>query len=462
MNDQPKTPKMPISDVYVNDFNRIARSLESRCQITGDIPSMGEMESQIALRGSIMKIASFRRELTSVRAMITRFIEDECWPEGTVDLEWLTSADMESVGQLHSAFRRTGREFADLGQEISGQLVNQVMELNYPGSEEDAARALSGLSPERSQRKKRDKKFMSIITDKEFMELELFLSDHPHKNALTTLSNKRTDGKALLRIFMRTIRLTGMRPIELFKCRILVGDTAREYSDHVISEIRKAPYQAAIAGLLTPLDQIPIDDGATLSAVVRKISETTGVPIILYIETAKTTNSNPKLKRPFRAQILDGISEDDLQVLCLAAHLNIFRMDQKKCSNHITAMTRNLSQIAAEVLPKRSDSMNLYSFRHDFATRARIAMPVWEVAALMGHTAKASTYAYGKRNTRKKSGSGSDGWMPSPDEEFAETIREKWGIAANTVAQVDSRQALNAALGLEAPAENPAPAGPGR
>jgi len=116
-------------------------------------------------------------------------------------------------------------------------------------------------------------------------------------------------------------------------------------------------------------------------------------------------------------------------------------------------------------LPNRKDALNLYSFRHDFATRARRMLQVWEVAALMGHTARASTYAYGKRNTRKSSSSSggkvrasSDGgWMPTHDAEFAEAIREKWGASSDGATQVNPRQDLATALGIDLPDATPFP-----
>ncbi|MFG6573584.1 hypothetical protein ACGYLO_18470 [Sulfitobacter sp. 1A13353] len=472
MNDVATDDIREISDVYINDFNRIAKSVDARCELTGEQPSIGELETQIALRASIMKISSLRREMTSMRAVASYFLEQEAWPDGIDERDWIMSATMEDAGQLHTALIRTASEFVILGREVSERLVETAMRMNFPGSEEDAARALSGMSPERAQRKTRDKKFMQPITDRDFMELELHLTDHPHQNALKTLSMRRTDSKALLRIFMRTIRLTGIRPVEVFNCRILVGDEKATYTPEMINDIYEAPYLTALKGILIPIDALSPEPGKSLAEMVRDAEAATGVPAILMIEAAKTTNANPDLLRPFRAQILTGIEDDDLEVLCLAAHLHHFKMDRKKYSNLITTMTRNLTAAARVVLPNRKDALNLYSFRHDFATRARRMLQVWEVAALMGHTAKASTYAYGKRGTRKtsstdgvKKAKGEDGrarvaaggWMPTHDAEFAEAIREKWGASSDGATQVNPRQDLATALGIDLPDATPFP-----
>lgn len=454
MNDKLHEDEKTLNEVYVNDFNRLAKNTIARCEITGEAPAIGEIEAQVALRASIMKIASLRREITSIRAVSAWFLEQETWPDN-IDLHpWLKAATPEDAAQLHTGMMRTANEFVELSASVSKMMVERVMEMNFPGSEEDAMRALSGMGAERGH-KERDKVKMAPITDRDFMELELHLSNHPHQNALRTLTRKRTDGKALLRIFMRTIRLTGMRPVEVFRCRLLVGRQGYEYSPEEVKMIRYAPMNAAVNEVLAPIDSYDPTPWGGMAEMVKGLEEITGVPPVLLIEAAKTTNANPELMRPFRAQVLSDIDMDDLEVICLAAHLHHFKMDRKKQSNLITTMTRNLTLAADEVLPRRRDKMNLYSFRHDFATRARLTLDLWEVAALLGHTAKASTYTYGKRRTRKrKGGSGSSGWMPAHDQEFAEIIRDKWGVQAESrpeaVAEVPAEQTLVAEVARNA------------
>lgn len=455
MNDNLQEEQKSINEVYVNDFNRLAKSTIARCEMTGEVPGIGQIEAQVALRAGIMKIASLRREITSIRAVAAWFLEEESWPENVDRHSWVATATPEEAAQLHTGLMRTANEFVEISSSVTGELVSRVMEMNFPGSEEDAARALSGMASERGH-KERDKVKMAPITDRDFMELELHFSDHPHQNALRTLTRKRADGKALLRIFMRTIRLTGMRPVEVFRCRLLVGRQGYEYSAEEVKMIRFAPMNAAIKGVLVPIEAYDPAPWGGMAEMVRGLEDLTGIPPILLIDAAKTTNANPELMRPFRAQVLNNIDMDDLEVICLAAHLHHFKMDRKKQSNLITTMTRNLTLAAEEVLPRRKDKMNLYSFRHDFATRARLSLHLWEVAALLGHTAKASTYTYGKRRTRKKKGgSGSGGWMPTHDQEFSEVIRDKWGIQPDSQIDVSPGEALDIALTVTPTQEPP-------
>ena len=427
MNDY-QTDSKPINAAYIKDFNRLAQSVETRCQLTAETPWPGELETQIALRSSVMKTATLQRELTAIRAIIGWFLKQETWPHGIQERAWVTQASMEDIGQLHSGLLRTASDFVKLGSEVSSTGIKNLMNMNFPGSEEDAARALAGMKSGNTPGKSRDKKNMIPITNRDFMELELHLSNHPHQNALKTLAMKRTDNKALLRIFMRVIRLTGMRPIEVFKCRIMLGDVSREYNGTDISKIYQAPYQAIINKMLIPIEQINPGSRESMSNIVKNTYDVTGIPPVIMIKAAKTTNANPEIMRPFRAQILHKITDDDLEIICMAGLLHHFNMNQKSCSNMITTMTRNLRLATEKALPFRKEQLNLYSFRHDFATRARQRLPLWEVAALMGHTAKASTYTYGKSGTRKTNNADNN-WLPLHDAEFAEEIRKKWGFA---------------------------------
>ncbi|MBY6058607.1 hypothetical protein [Leisingera daeponensis] len=74
-------------------------------------------------------------------------------------------------------------------------------------------------------------------------------------------------------------------------------------------------------------------------------------------------------------------------------------------------------------------NLNLYAFRHSFATRAKLAMEPHEAAALTGHTAKSTLHVYGERNLRSGTGGGrrlDQDWLPSPDPVYAEMIRQTW------------------------------------
>ena len=64
------------------------------------------------------------------------------------------------------------------------------MEMNYPGSEEDAARALTGIKTKYSYHPPRDRTNMQPITDRDFRELELHLSDHPHISTLYKICSR--------------------------------------------------------------------------------------------------------------------------------------------------------------------------------------------------------------------------------------------------------------------------------
>lgn len=421
---------------YVQDFNRIAKAVEDRMKILGHRPCLSEIPEQIALRSSLMKIATLRREISGLRAVIRYAMATETWPALVDDANWIQSASLEDIAMLQNRLEKAASEWIAIGVKLAPQRVASLLQGNFPGSESDALQALSGVFQERSRSASRDAAKQYSLTLKDLRELDFMLGDHPHKEALTTLSQDRVNSRAMLRIFMRTISLTGMRPTEVFDCVVMVGDPDRQYSKAEIISIRKKPYTSIQQGLLKPIDLIHPSQYGGLAPMVMSITQTTGVPPILVIKNAKQTNANSKIAQPSRVQIIENMEEEDLQVLCLAAHLHHFRVKTKRRSNLTSAMTRSLRRIAADALGKDKANINLYSFRHGFATRARLVMPVWEVAALMGHTAKASTYVYGKKYVRKrKSDSSSGGWMPSVDPENAERIHELWASKETQASQ---------------------------
>jgi integrase len=414
---------------YVKDFNRVARAAEARAKLEGSPPTIISIAGQMALRASVMKIATLRREITGLRKTVNHYLDTEQWPELTEDIPWVRKASLEEISWLSSTLDKSASEWVDLGKKFAPQRVKALINANFPGAESDALQALSGVFQERSRSASRDTSKTHTISEKDLRDLDFTLGDYPHKEALATLNKNRVNAGALLRIFMRTISLTGMRPTEVFDCTIMVGDPDRQYTPFEIGQIQNKPYTSIENGLLKSIDLIQPSLYGGLAKMVQSISETTRVPPILVIKNAKRTNSNSDLTQPYRVQIISGMEEEDLQVLCLAAHLHHFKIESTRRSNLISVMTRNLNRIAKEVLSQEKSKINLYSFRHAFATRARLSLPVWQVAALLGHTAKTSTYIYGKKQTRRrKSGSSSGGWLPGVDAEVAEKIHDVWAL----------------------------------
>lgn len=426
MNDvKPQPPE--VNPSYFGDFNRACKSLDARCRITREKPSLTLLSSQMAIRAAVMSIASTRREITSMRAILSNFLDIGGWPDGVHVTSWMEDAKPEDVSEVSIEMRRTAEATVQEGRILLNAMVDTMMHGGYPGSEEDISRALSGALPQRPRERSRERKGLQPITESDMSRIDMQLLSCPHEDGLKSLSRTRTNIKAMLRIFSRSIWLTGMRPIEMFECRMMIGDRDRVYSDHERRFIAQRPTDAVDHHLLVTQETLTPTDWPHFGTAVREATNITGVDPVILIRNAKTTNANKDLVRTWRGQVLSNIDDEDLSVLCLAAHLHSMDVPKTRRKNIISTMTKNLVRVVDETIPERVSPINLYAFRHDFATRARSRMGIHEVAAMMGHTGRPSTQAYGRVRTRK-SGSGASGWMPKCDQKIASDIQHAWGM----------------------------------
>ena len=88
----------------------------------------------------------------------------------------------------------------------------------------------------------------------------------------------------------------------------------------------------------------------------------------------------------------------------------------------LNKLRRRLREAFADVDVEQFD---LTTLRHSFASRCRDGLEHTEAAALLGHTGRRTTGAYGKRYKRWNKGSSGDtgGWMPTPDQKMVETLK---------------------------------------
>jgi hypothetical protein len=186
-----------------------------------------------------------------------------------------------------------------------------------------------------------------------------------------------------------------------------------------------------MSGLLVPQEELPGAEEIGHSRAVLDSVEATRIDPVLVIRNAKTRNANRALVRTHRVQVLSGIGGEDLHLICLAALLHRTPLGEERKRDLINMVTRRIRALGAQELPDRENPVNLYALRHDFATRARRLMPMHQVAALMGHTARGSTKGYGKARTRQsRSGSGASGWVPKCDETVALKLQAAFGTVS--------------------------------
>lgn len=433
MNDNTPTH---VSPAYIGDFNRILKGMAGRLSFTGGTPSLNEVSNQIAIRAFTLNVNSARREVTSARTVCRAFISDGVWPEGVTDLPPLSAMNQEEVGQILDFASLPVSELIRIGQELVEEISDTMMRTGYSGGSEDLAQNLSGVFPNRSRGKSPSRATHVPITEGDLSQIDFHMMDQPHEEAVRTFSAPRRNVIALTRVFLKSIWLTGMRPVEVFTCRLMAGDPGRDYTYAQLGLIRKNPEQAVMTGLLIPQEALPGADEIGHSRAILESVKSTGVDPVLLVRNAKTRNANAGLVRPYRVQVLSGIGDEDLHLISLAALLHRTPIEKDRARDLINMITRRIRAIAKEEFPARENPINLYALRHDFATRARRQMPLHQVAALMGHTAYGSTRGYGKTQTRRsRSGSGGGaGWTPKCDETVAQRLQAAFGAGPETPA----------------------------
>lgn len=433
MNDHTPTS---VSPAYIGDFNRILKGMSSRLGFTGGTPNLNEVSNQIAIRAFTLNVNSARREVTSARTVCRAFISDGFWPEGVTDLPPLNTMNQEEVGQILDFACLPVSELIRIGQELVEDISDAMMKKGYSGSGEDLAQSISGVFPNRARGKSPSRTTHVPITEGDLSQIDFHMMDQPHEEAIRTFAAPRRNVIALTRVFLKAIWLTGMRPIEVFSCRLMAGDPSRDYTYAQLGMIRKNPEQAAMSGLLVPQEALPGADEVGHSRAILDSVKSTGVDPVLLVKNAKTRNANAGLVRPYRVQVLSGIGDEDLHLISLAALLHQTPIEKDRARDLINMITRRIRAIAKEELPTRENPINLYALRHDFATRARQRMPLHQVAALMGHTAYGSTRGYGKAQTkRSRSGSGGGAaWVPKCDETVAQRLQAAFGAGPESPA----------------------------
>ena len=426
MNDRKDKKPLAMNPAYTGDFNRVLKSLERRTKNLGETADIRDAATQVAIRAAVMTPSSARREITAVRAVCRWLLETGQWPEGVDQVPLTEDASMEGVEQLLSASMKSANELMKIGNDLVPDYTSALIANGFSGSEEEASQVVTGFHPQRSGGTRQNREDHRPITRRDLSLIDLALIDHPPEDGLKSLSRDRADLKALLRVFTRAIWLTGMRPVEVFECSLMSGDPNKVYSNAELRRISSAPEEAVMAGLLIPQSRLDPVESLGFARAVTESRDATGVEPVLMIRNAKTVNANQDLVRAYRAQILKNIPEDDLHIICLACMIREAGVSGSRRKSMITGLTRPLIRISREEMPHRPKPLNLYAFRHDFATRARRSMSIPRVASLMGHTSRTSTQGYGQKRTRKK-GSGSGGWTPSCDEAAVERLTRYWG-----------------------------------
>lgn len=416
-----------MNEQYGKNFNRLAQAAMQRAQLAGREPALIDLVDQLAIRSLTHSRSTVNVELTSLRKVVeaAEFRMDELILPGEVDdHEWIRLSLEDELNELRAVLRMTSAEILERAKQVLDRdmAAPSIMVLDL--SEDEAADLLSGgVRQDRPSQK--DQRH---INSRDLERFDLELSDHDRLEAwkATLRGDAAIEIGGLLRIFMRTIFLTGMRPVEVWSSRLLVPNVEFPFTDADRLLVAHSPEKAIHEGLVVPVDQVMVNLGEMQAGIAAiHAQRRSGAPSLLVIQSAKQTNVTADLK-PMRIQVLKDADRDDLATIGMATLLRRANLTDKRRVNLVRSMNRKLKAVVADHPAYRDMNVNLYSFRHSFVTRARTAMGDVAAAALVGHSSRRSIYSYGERNATRKRRGGSTSWLPLADPVRMEDLQAHW------------------------------------
>lgn len=438
-------------DAYSKIMNRIVPLTELRMRSLKRPPLLVNLVEQVSLRSGFLQKNTASLEAATLRFAfrgVERTAEGMSWPIDFDVPNWMTEAADADLAQARDAISRPySAIFTESGQILEENLT-RAEALGLPMTREELAHFLAGKT--QSQVKKPAQKEQRHLTWRDLMVFELELSDYDPLESLQVLKarvdaanseegqskgQKKTPLEGLLRLFVHAIWISGMRPTEVWGSRLLVPKPNLVWTPELRDFLRRSPGEAIVEGVAVPVEWLTKSTGESVSRTAHMAIEQTDAPAILMIRSAKQTNANADLKREVRLQVLENIPPRHLNMLAIATQLRHLQLDWKVQDQIRSSMTKILKRIARESDSLKGMNINLYSFRHSFATRVKKVLPPHEAAALTGHTALSSLYAYGEFRATKsgKSTARSQDWIPAPDMARAEMLRDGWEKGQNPV-----------------------------
>lgn len=420
---------------YTKPVNRLARLAEERADMLGRPPRLRDLLDQVSIRAAVMSKATSNLELAALRAILRETGHDAeglLWPEGIDVRDWMSSASPGDLDALAAASHRSYKEIFDESAGIlkSEREIAEARGMSQSGEElADLLAGKEGPAPE-----KRKQKNQPHLSWRDLMHFELELSDQDPRDAIHAIMDKtgKVPTEGLLRLFSNVIWLTGMRPTEVWSCRLMAPRMDIDFTPEQSRLVRRDPTQAMIQGLMIQVERLEGAVGEGYGRAASLAMEKANAPCLLMIRSAKQTNANPVLRAAQRLQVLEGIPVRHLGMIAMASQLRHLKVDERTQDGYRASMTRILKTISKRDPRLATLNLNLYSFRHSFATRVKLAMEPHEAAALTGHTSINTLYAYGERRATK--GAGKSGgaakkigdWIPATDPIRAEALRLFW------------------------------------
>lgn len=394
---------------YSAAIDRLLSAARIRASLTGEIFSEFMVVEQVALRSVELAQASFYVEKAAIAA----------WLEDSPEID-------EEVRARGLEFLSKGRkELNAWGRKRLSEIATSLAEEGDMRSPEEISFEVSGLSTSANRGKPKARNHKPISHhDIDRLTQEL-LDQDPLYNLLARLrKTKIANSQALSAVLLHSCWLTGMRPIEMFRCVLLIikDDEAvmtPDDIDRVIPDI-------------TDRDNSGLQGLTAIGSAIQDLEKAAKGSVRLAIRNAKTRNANQETVQEYRILNLSGIDPYRLGVLWLTTQLRRLEVSAQEIGALRDLASRHARMAAKRIMPGRGN-VTLYTMRHDFSDRAKLRFGKAEVAALMGHTSKNSGAHYGTKGLHRAKGGGPSigkrnqmGWLPQPDEEQAKRLLAKW------------------------------------
>lgn len=418
---------------YVQVTNRLIDCVERRAGVLGRPAQIEDLVSQLSIRSEALSNATAKVEIAALKKILGSTEEGPAgllWPTGVNIRPWMVNPNLADLQRTRESISRPYKAIMADGQGIL-QAEGERARLNgHDATTEELIELLTGKSGETKGR--RDQKAQRFIDVRDLMALEMELSHFDPLDSLRSLSceNGKARLEGTLRLFITVMWFTGMRPAEVWTSALMVPRMDLTFTPDMVRQVMTNPAKAIHSELMVTVEDLRADTGGTLGTAARNAMLKSGAPCVLVIKSAKTSNQNPELRTAMRLQILSKIPERQLNLISLATQSRHLQLEAGRKDNIRASMTRILKTISKDEPRFQDMTLNLYAFRHSFATRAKLVYAPHEAAALTGHTSKNTLHGYGERNLRK-GGAGGKGrfnkeWIPSPDPVQAEMIRRGW------------------------------------
>lgn len=409
---------------YARTFRRIAKAIDARCRITGETPSVKLIPSQVGMRASRLTPSSIRTEKTAIRQVL-EVIHEQFMIDEVGDVAWVPAIVPEDVVHVINELEAPVSTLAKSGNRLIEKAHARLQNAGDDHSHEEVSALLHGrhIASTRATGKGGN-----MVSRREYMALEVELGQEDPIEAIASLNTPRANIRGLLRIFVSTLYLTGIRPAEAWKMRLMVPRADIAMDDEMRKLILADPTTAISTGMMWPVDEAAETLGVNVGEAARTCMRIAMAPAILVVSSVKRTNANKDVKSPIRLLILQNIPSHGIDMIACASELRTLKITNRRRESLHASLLRMLRRITTNDLTIKRSDINLYTFRHTFSARARRSLPRQDVAVIMGHTALSSVYSYGEKRGRKTS-AGSvrpDDWLPGADQVQARELAQHW------------------------------------